>query len=195
MTSNIVSCLCWVPRGASKEKPDKDPEDDDEIEDDTIQPSDNLFIVGRADEEFSSVEVHVYTSSEHHAYSHHEILLTAFPLCMEWMDYAPDKPAGTRASYLAIGMMSPGIEVWNLDITDAIDPVFTLGEPESTLMLASKKKKKSGVTGGHTDAILGLSWNKVVRTVLASASSDASVKIWDMTRQKCVTTIPHPDKV
>ena len=23
MTSNIVSCLCWVPRGASKEKPDK----------------------------------------------------------------------------------------------------------------------------------------------------------------------------
>ena len=42
----------------------QDPEDDDEIEDDTIQPSDNLFIVGRADEEFSSVEVHgVYRTS------------------------------------------------------------------------------------------------------------------------------------
>ena len=34
----------------------------------------------------------VYSESEDHVYSHHEVLLTAFPLALEWMDFDPEQP-------------------------------------------------------------------------------------------------------
>lgn len=34
----------------------------------------------------------VYNEEDDHSYSHHEVLLAAFPLALEWLDYDPEQP-------------------------------------------------------------------------------------------------------
>ena len=36
----------------------------------------------------------VYSEATHHSYNHHEIMLNAYPLCLEWMDYNTKEPDG-----------------------------------------------------------------------------------------------------
>ena len=189
----------------------KDSDDDEEEEnpdDFGILKNDLVVLAARAEEDASHLEVWVYqeaiTNEETHEteanlYVHHDVMLPAFPLCLAWMDCCKDTNANIRGSYCAVGTMYPGIEIWDLDCIDAVEPVATLGGYDT----ADIKKSSSGGKSkpkvrkeGHQDAVLGMSWNSQFRNVLASASADKTVKVWDVSTEKCTETLTrHTSKV
>ncbi|XP_078322317.1 periodic tryptophan protein 1 homolog isoform X2 [Crassostrea virginica] len=162
-------------------------EGDSDDEDFEIKATDNLILVAKAEKEFCCLEVYVYNEDLGNLYVHHDILLSSFPLALEWMNY--DVGEDSPGSFVAVGSMEPVIEIWDLDLVDSVEPATVLG----TKAKSKGKKKKND---SHIDAILDLSWNSQVRNVLASASADCTVKLWDLSDGKPVTTITqHKDKV
>lgn len=166
-------------------------------------------------QDFASLEVHVYEPKTGNLFVHHDIPLPSFPLCLAHGDI---NASGEAGNFCAVGTFSPGIEVWNLDVLNALEPCCILGGEDTSAADAlmkinmaraasgKKLKKKiaqeSGglVQGSHTDAVMALSWNKVHRQVLASGSADSTVKVWDITKANdgnanAATFTHHRDKV
>ncbi|KAL0437475.1 UNVERIFIED_CONTAM: putative WD repeat-containing protein C17D11.16 [Sesamum radiatum] len=174
----------------------KDQEDDSEEEEDiTIKPEDAVIVCARNEDDVSHLEAFFEvnldqqvwiledpTDGDSNMYVHHDIVIPAFPLCTAWLD-CPLK-GGERGNFIAVGSMDPAIEIWDLDIMDEVQPSATLGG----IIEKKKKGKKRSVKykdGSHTDSVLGLAWNKEYRNILASASADKLVKIWDVATETC----------
>ncbi|XP_031251683.1 periodic tryptophan protein 1 homolog [Pistacia vera] len=182
---------------------DKDDEDSEDLEDLVINANDAVIVCARNEDDVSHLEVHVYEESNDgdvNLYVHHHIIIPAFPLCMAWLD-CPLK-GGEKGNFMAVGSMEPSIEIWDLDIIEEVQPCLILGGIDEEKKMKKKKKKKGKKSsfeykeGSHTDSVLGLAWNKEFRNILASASADKTVKIWDVVEGKCSFTLEHhTDKV
>ncbi len=161
------------------------------------------MVTAKTEDDISKLEVYIYDESEENLYVHHDILLPTFPLCLEWLDYRPvkashetdmvDDTKSQFGNYIAVGTFDPDIEIWSLDTVESVFPDFILGRPDKTaahvpeaLGTGKKKKKKTKArltsTQYHVDAVLSLSWNRAHRNLLASASADRTVKLWDLNR-------------
>ncbi len=134
---------------------DADSEDED-ADDDQINPTDSLLVVALTEDEHSHLEVQLL-SEDGSIYTHHDIALPEFPLCLAWLDCPPyregeteggdlgtlsssvaaeraviesgKKEEGQRTvgNYIAVGSFQSGIEIWNLDVLDPIEPAAVLG--------------------------------------------------------------------
>ncbi|KNA06714.1 hypothetical protein SOVF_178500 [Spinacia oleracea] len=174
---------------------DKDDNDSEEEEDMFIRAEDSVIVCARNEEEISQLEVYILEETEDgpNLYVHHDIIISAFPLCTAWLDF-PLK-GGERGNFIAVGSMEPSIEIWDLDIIEEVEPSLVLG---GIVEKKTKRKKKSikYKEDSHTDSVLGLAWNYKIRNILASASADKQVKIWDVATGKCSITMEHhTDKV
>ena len=104
----------------------------------------------------------------------------AFPLALAWLDCPPGAADATaRGNFVAIGTMLPGIEIWDLDLLDAVEPAAVLGDMLASMPgKSAKKNKKSSKnsdkpvgSGGqeeqrdtHTGAVMALAWNGASHT-------------------------------
>ena len=184
----------------------KDDEDDDEREELEIMDSDNMILAARIEDEVAHLEVYVYEDEADNLYVHHDIMLPAIPLTVEWLNYAvgrEDASASTKANFVAIGTMDPDIELWDLDVVDGMYPSAVLGqgsetnaEVDATKKKKKKKKSKKPNDNYHVDAVLSLAANRTHKQLLASASADTTVKLWDLNTTKCAKSYSwHTDKV
>jgi len=197
---------------------DEDEDDDEEdAEENAIRATDSCILVGNTSEEQSIVEVYVFDEKSSNLYVHHEIPIPSMPLALAWI---PTHPRGgqpssdgsvypAKGSFAAVGTFLPGIEIWNCDVLNPVEPVCVLGgfvEQDPLLLGAAPpkgkgKKGKKGAKptlkpGSHTDAVLALAFHPSAPARLASGSADTQVKLWDITTQQCTATLTgHKDKV
>lgn len=188
--------------------------DEEEMDEIRLRPTDALLVGAKSGEEVSTLEFHVFDDnpddsdddSEYVAntYIHNDLVLPAIPLCAAYNHVHTDS---TDVNLAAVGMFTPGIDIWEVGRVNALEPIQSLGgyeqasAPKGARSSTKKKKssKKSRLSlkdGSHSDAVLGLSWNHVQTEYLASASADKMVKIWDIESGHCACTLSHHhDKV
>ncbi|KEY72558.1 hypothetical protein S7711_05629 [Stachybotrys chartarum IBT 7711] len=179
----------------------KDEGEEDE-EDLQILATDNLILSAKVEDEMAHLEVYVYEDEADNLYVHHDIMLPAIPLSVEWID-VPVNPKEEnkdgRGNFVAIGTMDPDIEIWDLDVIDSMYPNAILGQGGKAKDGEKKKKKKKSKKSNdeyHVDAVLSLAANRKHRNLLASASADKTVKLWDLNTTTCAKSYSyHTDKV
>ena len=188
----------------------QDGEDEDEEQEELqILSTDNMVVAAKVEDEVAHLEIYVYEDEADNLYVHHDIMLPAIPLCVEWIDLPFGDSTGDRSlkgNYVAVGTFDPDIEVWDLDTIDRMYPNAILGQggdkgkpeadPSQGKRKQKRKKSKKANDHYHVDAILSLAANRNHRNLLASSSADKTVKLWDLTTTTCAKSYSyHTDKV
>jgi periodic tryptophan protein 1 len=122
-------------------------EEDEDQEDLMIQATDNLLLAAKTEDDISHLEVYLYDESEENdgnMYVHHDIMLPAFPLCLEWLDFRVGRKSAVEGpgNYVAVGTFDPEIEIWDLDTIDNMYPDAVLGAQDKTKKKKGAKKSK-----------------------------------------------------
>lgn len=182
--------------------PEGEVSDDEEREELQILPTDNVVLAARIEDEVAHLEVYIYEDEADNLYVHHDVMLPAVPLCVEWVGTRVGQAdAAEGGNFAAVGTMDPEIELWDLDIVDCMYPNAVLGQnsqPQAPEPITTKKKKKSKKANDayHVDSVLSLAANRQHRNLLASASADKTVKLWDLnTCTAAHSYAHHTDKV
>ncbi|KRZ28745.1 Periodic tryptophan protein 1 -like protein [Trichinella pseudospiralis] len=164
---------------------------DDEDEDFLLKADDNLILFGCCVDNVENIlEVHVYNESEDSFYPHHHYMLEEPPLCIEHVMF--NKDTRDKGNFCAVGTMDSAIELWNLDVVEAIEPVAVFGIRNQSSETAKKKAKKIS----HEDGVLSLTWNRILSHILASGSADFQIILWDIENQLGSAVLSgHSDKV
>lgn len=140
--------------------------------------------------------MYVYEQENNNLFVHHEIMLSSFPLDVEWLRVnlgSINSNNPTKGNYAIVSSFLPEIEIWDLDLTEAIEPNLILGGEIQTKKKPKKftNSAKKFKTGSHTDSVLTISLNKSNLSVLASGSADQTVKIWDLSKEANIYTASH----
>jgi len=197
---------------------DVDDDENSDVDDTNLRPDDALIVVAKTEEDFAALEVMVYEESTGNLFVHHDIPLPSYPLCLS---HGTINSEGGAGNYVAVGTFSPGIEIWNADVLNILEPSVILGGEDTSEADAQWQKSLGGKgkgggrrsarpsmnsrnglrNGSHTDAVMSLSWNTIHRQVVASGSADKTVKLWDVTKADdatggvAATFSHHTDKV
>lgn len=176
----------------------------EELDDLAIRPSDAMIVACRTEDEVSQLEVFIYEEDhegdEGNMYVHHDVMLPSFPLCLEWIDLPLDLNVDAdidtnrqHGNFVAIGTFDPEIEIWDVDLVDAVYPTAILEGSKASTKRSKKKisTNENTVLSGHTDAVMSLSWSRLHRSLLLSGSADGTVKLWDLTTRRCMQTFTH----
>jgi len=186
-----------------------------------IKKTDEIFVTLGSNEDQTSfnLEVMIFDTDKRHFYIHHDVILPYFPLCCKWLNYRNNNDM--NSNLLAVGGINESIEIFDIDVMDALEPVCTLGgrnkpkdpikaqkilnkyrmNPDFNLHSDLSPKLKNTCLGelkegSHSDSIMCLDWHNGNNTNIISGSADNSIKIWDLNNKSCINTIlNHKDKV
>ena len=153
----------------------------DDEEDYRIKSTDCILLAAKIEEESSSFEVYIYEEEKFNLYVHHEVMLNAFPVALEWLccDFSKaEEDSFLKGNFAIVGLMNSGIEIWNLDILESVEPYFTVDPKEA-----------------HKDSITNLAMHSSRANVLASSGADKTVKFWDLQQVKLVATFSKLNEV
>uniref|UniRef100_A0A914YHD1 Uncharacterized protein n=1 Tax=Panagrolaimus superbus TaxID=310955 RepID=A0A914YHD1_9BILA len=168
----------------------EDSEDEYERDDFVLKDTDNLVVVAKMVKDEPSIDVHVFNDSTGDWYLHHDYILPSPPLCLASIRYDPgSEDQKKRGNLLAVGTFEPTIQIWDLDIANALEPIVTLGQQAKSSKGGKSRKKRDNSAQGHSDAVTALDWNQLCPHVLASGSADQTVVLWDLDEAKPATII------